>query len=152
MWIRIPSIRRLVRLIPVLGARIERAEAIAFQEVGREAFLAGTLTEAPKPAGSGSSGASIASVRWLERPLEAVIRTETIAQPRDKAIAEVTDDSEDEAALAETLAVDATVPGRQRRRQSGSSSPAHLLQTPANVAPVVDDFLDGLIRRVEGDR
>jgi hypothetical protein len=43
-------------------------------------------------------------------------------------------------------------PAPPRRRQPGETAPDFLLRTPTNVAPVADDFFDGIIRRVEGDR
>lgn len=42
-------------------------------------------------------------------------------------------------------------PGR-RRRQAGETAPESLLRTPTGASSVTDDFFDGLIRRVEGDR
>jgi hypothetical protein len=41
---------------------------------------------------------------------------------------------------------------RRPNRQAGETAPDFLLRTPTSVAPIVDDFFDGLIRRVEGDR
>jgi hypothetical protein len=41
---------------------------------------------------------------------------------------------------------------RPARRQAGDTAPEFLLRTPTSVTRVVDDFLDGVIRRVEGDR
>jgi hypothetical protein len=43
-------------------------------------------------------------------------------------------------------------PAPPHRRQPGETAPDFLLRTPPNVAPVADDFFDGIIRRVEGDR
>ena len=43
-------------------------------------------------------------------------------------------------------------PGPPRRRKPGETAPDFLLRTPTSVTPVADDFFDGLIRRVEGDR
>ena len=37
-------------------------------------------------------------------------------------------------------------------RQPGETAPDSLMQTSSNVTLVADDFFDGLIRRVEGDR
>lgn len=36
--------------------------------------------------------------------------------------------------------------------QAGETAPDFLLRTPKSVIPIADDFFDGLIRRVEGDR
>lgn len=43
-------------------------------------------------------------------------------------------------------------PAPPRRRQPGDTAPGFLLRTPTSVTRVADDFFDGLIRRVEGDR
>jgi hypothetical protein len=40
----------------------------------------------------------------------------------------------------------------RRRRRPGETAPESLLRTPDSAASVADDFFDGLIRRVEGDR
>jgi len=47
-------------------------------------------------------------------------------------------------------ATDDAVPDRGERNGDGPWS--DLLRTPRTVAPVADDFFDGLIRRVERDR
>jgi hypothetical protein len=39
-----------------------------------------------------------------------------------------------------------------RRRRPGETAPDSLLQAPASVSLAADDFFDGLIRQVEGDR
>ena len=41
---------------------------------------------------------------------------------------------------------------RRRRRQAGETAPDHLLDAPGSVHPAADDFFDGLVRRIEGDR
>jgi len=43
-------------------------------------------------------------------------------------------------------------PAPPSRRKPGETAPDFLLRTPTSVAPVADDFFDGLTRRVEGDR
>ena len=43
-------------------------------------------------------------------------------------------------------------PARRLSRQAGETAPDFLLRAPTGVAPIVDDFFDGLVRRVEGDR
>jgi hypothetical protein len=43
-------------------------------------------------------------------------------------------------------------PGTRTRRQPGETAPERLLRAPAAAASVADDFFDGLVRRVEGDR
>ena len=43
-------------------------------------------------------------------------------------------------------------PASPRRRQPGETAPDFLLRTPTSVTPVADDFFNGLIRRIEGDR
>ena len=39
-----------------------------------------------------------------------------------------------------------------RRRRPGVTAPEEMLQPSASVAPAADDFFDGLVRRVEGNR
>lgn len=39
-----------------------------------------------------------------------------------------------------------------RRRQPGQTAPEELLRVPPSVGVAADDFFDGLVRRVEGDR
>lgn len=43
-------------------------------------------------------------------------------------------------------------PGPPRRRQPGETAPDFLLRPPTNVAPVADEFFDGLVERIEGHR
>jgi hypothetical protein len=43
-------------------------------------------------------------------------------------------------------------PAPPPRRQPGDTAPDFLSRTPTNVTLVADDFFDGLIRRIEGDR
>jgi hypothetical protein len=43
-------------------------------------------------------------------------------------------------------------PARRLSRQAGETAPDFLLRAPTGVAPIVDDFFDGLVQRVEGDR
>jgi len=41
---------------------------------------------------------------------------------------------------------------RESRRRAGKSALDHLLLSPRSVDSAADDFFDGLVRRVEGDR
>jgi hypothetical protein len=43
-------------------------------------------------------------------------------------------------------------PGPPRHRRAGETAPEFLLRTPPSVAPAADDFFNGLVRRIEGDR
>lgn len=42
--------------------------------------------------------------------------------------------------------------GTRTRRQPGETAPESLLRAPSGAVSVADDFFDGLVRRVEGDR
>ena len=43
-------------------------------------------------------------------------------------------------------------PALRRRRRAGETAPDHLLRAPGSVDLSTDRFLDGLVRRIEGDR
>ena len=43
-------------------------------------------------------------------------------------------------------------PAPPRRHQPGDTAPDSLLQAPTSVVAVADDFFDGLVRQIEGDR
>ncbi len=155
------GLRRLVRLIPGVGARIERAEAAAYEEAARQAFRAGTSIDAPRPVAPPT--AVVPQSELVTHPLGSLA-----ARPADLkseppkwepgvtgAVAAVSADvgqtpapkarPADEPAVAERSA-------RRNRRRAGETAPDHLLRSPTGGTPVVDDFFDGLIRRVMGDR
>jgi hypothetical protein len=122
----------------------------AFEEAARKAFLAGTVLEAPKPPPPAQSARKPA-----ERPLETVggrpaspiaaIRTRPAAQP---GLAEQTLEPHD--TRGDDRPTDDAFPDRGARKADPSWP--DLLRTPSAVAPVADDFFDGLIRRTERDR
>ena len=127
---------------PVPG-RFGQAEAVAYEEAARAAFRAGTPLDSPDVIPRGSS-------EPVARPT-GVLTEPGVADSTGAASTPPTDALESEVAWAERLAAEDRLPGRNRRR-ADSSAPDYLLRTPTSVTPVADDFFDGLIRRVEGDR
>lgn len=152
------SIRyQLVRLLRRVTGRIDPGEAVAYEEAARAAFRKGTLLDAPDFIASGSSQPWFGSA-GPQGPTSGPVARRTGARAEQGATASTgaasispADALESEVAWAERLAAEDRLPGRNRRR-AGSSTPDDLLRTPTSVAPVADDFFDGLIRRVEGDR
>ncbi len=154
----VTSIRyHLVRLLRRVTGRIDPGDADAYEEAARAAFRAGTLLDAPDFVAPGSSRPRGESAGPQEHPSGSVFRltgalTEPGATDSTGAVpVPPTDALESEVAWADRLAAEDRLPGRRRRR-ADSSAPDDLLRTPTSVAPVADDFFDGLIRRVEGDR
>ena len=123
---RAPVLRRYTRL--PLG-RMDPDEAEAYNEAEREAFQASPSRERPTR---------------LPPPTPRPPVSTLDAAPRD--------------ALPPTPAPEVvtvqepSAPEQPTRRKTGDTAPKFLLRTPTSVTPVVDDFFDGLIRRVEGDR
>ena len=148
------SLRFLVGHIERMAARVDSAETVAYQKAAREAFRAGTLLNAPKHVAPTSSAEFPASPAG--RPLGLVAgRVSVQAEPIAKGPGAVMTRPMDE--TLESEATPADQPSNKDRlhdlnlRQVGVSAP-DLLRTPRSVTPVADDFFDGLIRRVEGDR
>jgi hypothetical protein len=139
-------------LLRLLG-RLDPRDAAAYEEAAREAFKAGTpndvrtatpsidaadlrAREAP-PVGSFAPDARPHGPPTTERP--ASLGSRPTAKPH------VSD-----RATAEGPAIDDAAPAPEVR---GAVDPTNdLLRTPRSVTPVADDFFDGLIRRVEGER
>jgi hypothetical protein len=143
-----------IRLLYRLAGRIDPAEAAAYEEAARKAFQTGTLVDAPKPSGSVPSAESAGSL--AARPLGSLAgrtgpQAELIAKRSAPFVAEPTGETlESHVATAEEPAVADRLPDRNSRDVGDSAQ--DLLRTPRSVTSVADDFFDGLIRRVEGDR
>jgi hypothetical protein len=140
LWARVtrpraPILRRLAGLIPGVAAPIDPAEAAAFQEAARESFRTGTTLGARKRLATVPLTESPASLSGAVRP------TVSVSAPTAPAVAPAAG-PEREPAVIEGPA----------RRQAGDTAPGFLLRTPTSVTPVADDFFDGLVRSVEGDR
>jgi hypothetical protein len=156
------ALRRLVRLIPGVGARIDRAEAAAYEEATRQAFRASTSLDAPRPVAPpptpvvpasdlvthplGSLARQPATPKWEPPKLEPEVRGTgaAVSAPTGQTVASEAPPVEEPAVAERTT--------RRNRRKAGETAPDHLLRSPTRGTPVVDDFFDGLIRRVEGDR
>jgi hypothetical protein len=147
----------LVRLLSRLTGRIDPGEAIAYEEAARAAFRTGTLVDSRDFVTRRSSEPRSGPAGPQEDPSGPVARlTEALTESgatdsTGAASTPPTNAPESEVAWAERLAAEDRLPGRNQR-QADSSAPDYLLRTPTSVAPVADDFFDGLIRRVEGDR
>jgi hypothetical protein len=138
-------------------------EAAAYKEAAREAFrTTGVVLRRPEP--SRPEPSRPASPGDRRRPdgtpegqIDTVIDAPSYNRKRTvtRSIAsgplpeiEIVDPG---ATLGEDVIADASEPG-QGRNQAKASAPGHLLREPANVTRVADDFFDGVVRRVEGDR
>jgi hypothetical protein len=165
--LRLPGagVRRVTSRIPGALTGTDAADAAAFEEAARKAYREGMTIETPRPDGS---------VPGTRSPVPGVARSRGIAAalgpaapPRSLAsVAARPADMEGAAGeaaefgAAEPAAVEypTSEPGAEvrptvrRRRQPGDTAPDFLLRTPTSVDPIADDFFDGLIRRVEGDR
>jgi hypothetical protein len=140
-------------LLRLLG-RLDPREAAAYEEAAREAFKAGTPTDvrtatpsidaadvgpardAP-PVGSFAPDARPHGPTTTERP--ASLGSRPTAKPR------VSD-----RATPKGPAIDDAAPAPEARGAVDATN--DLRRTPRSVTPVADDFFDGLIRRVEGER
>jgi hypothetical protein len=118
---------RFYSRLPV--GRMDPDEAEAFNEAIREAFQASPPGEGPRPLTPPSSRPRVSTLDAAPRaPLPPSPAPEVMTVQEPSATEQPT------------------------RRKASDTAPDFLLRTPASVAPVVDDFFDGLIRRVEGDR
>ena len=138
---RATALHRLARLIPGVASRIDRAEATEYEEATRKAFRAGTSLQSPK---------LFAPPRVVESPglkLGAARPGAFISAPPAPPAPPATPAIEPARQPA-----DVEPPARGHGGQAGETAPDFLLRTPKSVIPIADDFFDGLIRRIEGDR
>lgn len=150
-----PSIlRHLISVLSRMVGRDDPAEAIAYEEAARTAFQAGTLLHAPRDVAPPSTAdsrerppaqplGSVSGRSRLQAGSSATRAASSVSAPRGESIEWHTAPAEEPA--AEVRRPDQDVP------RVGRPAP-DLLRTPRSVAPVADDFFDGLIRRVERDR
>jgi len=125
-WVR----ARMPTLPGVIGGR----EAGAFDEAVRVAYRTDTTIDGPRRTASTESQPSDPRLR---RPIRSSSfpALGTTVQPVE----------------SEGLPSVPELKARGRRPQLGETAPGSP-RTPASVTSVADDFFDGLIRRVEGDR
>ena len=137
-----------------LLSRLDPGDAAAYEEAAREAFKAGTPTDAGKPAPS-VEAADFAGSRDVRLPGsfgERVRRqgTTTGKRPGRPGSQPTEEPPEPGGATADEPATENRPPeGNSRDAADAATDP---LRTPRSVTPVADDFFDGLIRRVEGKR
>ncbi len=144
---RAPALPRLARL---MSGRIDPEEAAAYDEAAREAFRVGTTREAPRPVAPAPTAESPVSTSVAAPPTASVSApTASVAAPR---VAWVPAPRASAAAPEAEPAREPAAAKEPARRQAGETAPGSLLRTPPSVTSVADDFFDGLIRRVEGDR
>jgi hypothetical protein len=160
------SVKGPLTLIQQLVARLsgravvdfDPEEAAAYKEAAREAFrTTGVLLRRPESSRPASPGDRPRPDGTPEGQIDTVIDAPSYNRKRTvtRSIAsgpppeiEIVDPG---ATLGEDVIADAPEPG-QGRNQAKASAPGHLLRKPANVTRVADDFFDGVVRRVEGDR
>jgi len=160
---------RLAGLVPGRGARTGANQAAEFDAAARNAYRSALKTETGAPLAPVSPAARSASAPTIEPPTAPEPTTPDAAAA---AAAEPTEPDARASAWAtpprlpaeQSAAASGEPPGEpaaeppdgspalSSRRQPGDTAPDFLLRTPPSVAPVADDFFDGLIRRVEGDR
>lgn len=148
---RASALERLAGLMPGVAARIDPAEAAAYEEAAREAFRAATTLETAKPLAPASTAGSPASTSGAVRPVAPVsARTTPTATPATEPAQEPAPATP--AAEPAPEPVTAERPARRSRRQAGEIALDHLLRPPESVDSAANDFFDGLVRRVQGDR
>jgi len=147
----------LARLPGRVATAFDRGEAAAYREAAREAFrTTGASIDRPAPSGPGSPAEVPRPVASAGDPLDSVVRPASYQRKRGPSRSPAFDapprsETVDPGAITNDSASD-PLPHGQARDQAKSSAPDHLLRKPANVTRVADDFFDGVVRRVEGDR
>lgn len=137
-----------------LLGRADPKEAAAYEQAAREAFRVGTPTDVPtsaspvdagdsagsrdaRPPGPLAEPARLQDATNVKRPIP--LGSEPAKKPHGSADA-----------YAKEAAIEERLPDLNSRDTVDAAT--DLLRTPNSVTPVVDDFFDGLIRRVEGKR
>jgi hypothetical protein len=148
---RAAALQRLAGLMPGVAARIDLAGAAAYEEAAREAFRAATTLETASPLVPAPTAESPASTSGAARPVASVsARTAPAATPATEPAREPAPATP--AAEPSSQPVTAERPARRSRRQAGETALDHLLRPPESVNSAANDFFDGLVGRVEGDR
>jgi hypothetical protein len=165
----------LARLVPGRGARTAASQAAEFDAAARKAYQSALTLEtgaplAPAPPAARSAGAPTSAPLTVPLGTPATPTTAPASGPTtpDAASAAAPVATPAAAARASAWATPPRMPAEQSappggeapevspappsRRKPGETAPDFLLRTPTSVAPVADDFFDGLIRRVERDR
>jgi hypothetical protein len=147
---RARGLQRLAGLVPGVAPRIDPTEAAAHDAAVREAFLHGTPIEAPR---------RVASVPHTEErapsdstPADSLVPPAPAAATAPTTPHTVRNVEPVSPAPAAATAPTTAEPAAEVEQQAGESAPDFLLRTPTGATRIADDFFDGLIRRVEGDR
>lgn len=143
---QIPRLRRPVKLAPQRDRHIDPAEAAEWEAIVRDPIAPDARPAdswAPTSAPVAESLTPAAGAAGVALPL-----------PNDlSSTGPVTPTSAPAQAPTELTRHAATDHSQHHLRQlAGETAPDFLLRTPSGVSPIADDFFDGLIRRVEGDR
>jgi hypothetical protein len=131
------SVRTLAGIISNMRRRIGGREASTFEEAVREAFRAAMVLGPALPLPSPVDPESPAARQDGLRPISTVLVPMLGGNLQKQ---EAPDRPE------------VTPSAARPPRQAGDTAPDHLLRPSASVPAVADDFFDGLVRRVEGDR
>lgn len=147
-WLRAPGLERPDGRT-LGGARVDPGEAAAWEAIVRESFRAGATLEAPTALEAEPTASTSTSPSAPTRPVSSdFARRGPVAA---RGVASVSAPTTPAAEPAREPAADVR-PELLHLQQARETAPEFLLRTPTRVTPVADDFFDGLIRRVEGDR
>ena len=124
-------VRARMRALPGV---IDGREAGAFDEAVRVAYRTDTTIDGPRPMVPPESQPSDPPLRGASRSSSFPALGTTVQPVESEGLPSVPE-----------------LKARGRRPQLGETAPGSP-RTPASVTSVADDFFDGLIRRVEGDR
>jgi hypothetical protein len=153
---RFSTLQRLAGLMPGMIARIDPEEAAAYEEASRDAFRAAVreaspaseALEAPRPRGAGPTATPIAPL--IQRP-ESIPTSEVSRAVPFVPTSKVPIAKRAATTQAGPRAIDDEKAQHESAltKESASDFP---VRSSTSVNSVADDFFDGLIRRVEGDR
>lgn len=148
-WPRAPGLGRPNGRTSGAAAWVDPGEAAAWEAIVRESFRAGATLEAPTAPEAGQTASSSTSPSAPARPVSSAFALRGPVAARG--VASVSAPTTPAAEPAQEPAAEVR-PELPHLQQAGETAPEFLLRTPTRVTPVADDFFDGLIRRVEGDR
>lgn len=141
---RIPTLRRLTGLPHEMDRRLDPLEAAEWEAIVREPFQPDARRDDAWSPGSAPAVEPLTPAAGATLPARNELSSAGPVAPTSAPIAGPT-------ALTRGPAA-SDHPERRHRQLAGETAPDFLLRTPSGVSPIADDFFDGLIRRVEGDR
>ena len=146
----------LARLVPGRGARTAASQAAEFDAAARNAYQSALKLETAAPLAPAQPAARSAGAPTSAPPTAPVTTPAPVATPASipaRVSAWATPPIQPaEQSAAPVGGAPEESPAPSRRRQPGDTAPDFPLRTPTSVTRVADDFFDGIIRRVEGDR